>query len=65
MATSPSRQKLVVSNAINMLVEINQIIVENARKGQSAKIVLPTMFNRAFMIVHEAGIVPIIDTLDQ
>lgn len=56
-----TRRKLVVANAINMVVEINQIILENMRKLRSAQITLPTLFNRAFLIHHEAGVVPVTD----
>lgn len=63
--TTPKRQKKVIANAINMVVEINQILVENAKKGTPGEIVLPSMLDRAFMIVHETGIVPIVDTLSE
>lgn len=56
-----TRQKLVPATAINVIMQINQIIVENFRKGQPAQLVLPRMLDRAFLIVHESGAVPIID----
>ncbi len=55
------RQKLVPATAINIIMQLNQIIVENFRKGQPAELVLPRMFDRAFLIVHENGTVPIVD----
>jgi len=63
--TTPRRQKKVISNAINMVVEINQILVENAKKGTPGEVVMPSMFDRAFMIVHETGLLPIVDTLSE
>lgn len=55
------RQKLIPATAINVIAQLNQIIVENFRKGQPAKLILPRMFDRAFLIVHESGVVPIVD----
>ena len=57
------RVKLVVTNAINMVVEINEIIVENARNQVDAEIKLLGLINRAHMIFHETGVVPMIDRL--
>jgi hypothetical protein len=65
MATTPKRQKMVIANAMNMVVEINQILVENAKKRTPGEIVLPSLFDRAFMIVHETGIVPVTDTISE
>lgn len=62
---SPQRQKLIIANAMNMVVEINQVIVENTRKKQMSEIVLPSLIDRAFMIVHETGVVPVVDTLSE
>lgn len=59
------RIKMVVSNAINMVVEINEIIVENARMGTEAEIRLPGLIDRAYMIFHETGTVPMIDRVAQ
>ncbi len=60
-----TRQKKIIANAINMVVDINQILVENAKKGTPGEIVLPSMFDRAFMIVHETGVVSVTDTLSE
>ena len=59
------RTKLVVANAINMVTEINEIILVNARKGVDAAVELPGLIDRAYLIFHETGIVPMTDMLDQ
>jgi len=59
------REKLIVSNGINMAVEINEVIVENAKNATSAEIELPGMIDRAFMIFHENSLVPMTDFLYQ
>ncbi len=63
--SSDQRVKLVVANAINMVTEINEVIIENARKGVDAEIELPGLIDRAYLIFHETGIVPMTDVLDQ
>jgi hypothetical protein len=55
---------MVVANAINMVSEINELIVHNARNGEEAEIQLPGMIDRAYLIFHETGIVPMAD-IDQ
>jgi len=60
-----TRQRLVIATGINWIVEINRIIVENARKGKPAEFQLPSLFDRAFLIHHEAGVLPVTDTLEQ
>jgi len=55
------REKLIIATAINMVVEINQTIVENIRKQRSASLQLPMLFNRAFTLVHETGMLPVTD----
>lgn len=55
------RTKLVLANAINMIVETNQIIIENLRKNTPAEIVVPRLVDRAFMLVHETGVMPVLD----
>jgi len=55
------RIKLVVSNAINMVAEVNELTVHNARMGEETEIDMPSMINRAYMIFHETGLVPMID----
>lgn len=63
--TFPYKKRLVVANAINVIVEVNASIVANARKGQPAEIQMPNIFDRAFLIHHEAGVLPMIDTLSE
>ena len=60
MARLP-RTKLVVANAINMVAEFNEVIVHNARMGEETQLQLPGMINRAYMIFHETGVVPMVD----
>lgn len=55
------RVKLVVANAINMVSEINELIVHNARRGEETEVQMPGMINRAYLIFHETGIVPMVD----
>lgn len=59
------RVKLVVANGINMAVEINEVIIENARLGTDAEIQLPGLIDRAYMIFHETGTVPMVDFVVQ
>ena len=59
------RQRLIVSNAIDFIVEITSVITENARKGKPAELQLPRMFDRAFLVHHEAGVVPVMDLLSE
>jgi hypothetical protein len=61
--TIPIKQKLIVVNAINLIVEINQAIVDNARKGTQAELRLPSLIDRAFMVHHESGVIPVADYL--
>lgn len=63
--TFPYKMKLIVANAINVVVEVNQSIIDNARKGQPAEIQMPNIFDRAFLIHHEAGVIPVSDTLSE
>lgn len=60
-----SRQRLVVANAINLITEINRIIVENRRKGTPAELQFPRLFDRAFILHHEAGVFPVADVLSE
>lgn len=59
------RIKLVVANTINMVVEINEIIIENAKMSTDAEIVLPGLVDRAYMLFHETGTVPLVDLVSQ
>jgi hypothetical protein len=55
------RQKLVVANAINMVSEVNELIVHNARMGEETELVMPGMISRAYLVFHETGMVPMTD----
>lgn len=59
-----SRTKFVPANAINVVVEVNQTIVTNTRKQVPTRITLPNLYDRAFMVVTENGIMPVTDTLE-
>lgn len=60
MAEIP-RIKLVVANAINIVSEVNEIIVHNARMGEETQVEISGMIDRAYMIFHETGMVPMVD----
>jgi hypothetical protein len=59
------RTRLVVANAVNIAVEVNEVIIENARNLVDAEIELPGLINRAYMIFHETGTVPMVDWSSQ
>lgn len=59
------RTKYVIANAMNVVVELNEVIVTNARKLQNSVIELPGLYDRAFLMHHEAGIIPMVDTLPE
>jgi hypothetical protein len=62
MATR-KRQKLVIANAINMVVEINEHLVKCRKRGEVPDIRLPGAFDRAFLVHHEAGAIPLEETV--
>ncbi len=53
------RTKLVIPNAVNMVVEINELLVSHKKKGKTPEIKLPNLLDRAFLIVHESGVIPL------
>ncbi|RLI87359.1 MAG: hypothetical protein DRP01_02020 [Archaeoglobales archaeon] len=59
-----SRTKFVPANAVNIVVEVNQTIVTNTRKQVPSRITLPGLYDRAFMMVTENGIMPVTDVLE-
>lgn len=65
MSSSETRVKLVTATAINMVMAVNQIIIDNARKNKQTELQLPSMFDRAFLIFHENGTVPLLDYLSE
>lgn len=58
------RYKFVAPNGVDFAAEIHDSILQNFRKGQTAKLGLPNLFNRAFLVFHEAGIIPMIDSVE-
>jgi len=54
-----TRKKLVPANAVNFVVEINEVLNNDTRKGIGHDMTIPGMFDRAFLVFHEAGILPI------
>ncbi len=63
--TQGVRVKLVIANAIEVAVEINEVMLENARKGTESTITLPGIVRRAFMIVNENGVIPMKSTVTE
>lgn len=61
--TEYTKRKLVPANAVNFVVEINEVMNSNTRKGVPNDMRVPGMFDRAFLIFHEAGILPITETV--
>lgn len=57
--TEYTKKKLVPANAVNFVVEINEVMNNNTRKGMPNDMIIPGMFDRAFLVFHEAGILPI------
>jgi len=57
-----TRTKLVVANAINIVAETNELIVHNAREGEETEVTFPGMIDRAHLVFHETGVVPMADT---
>lgn len=53
------RRKLIIPNAINMVVEVNELLVSHRKKGKTPEIKLPNLIDRAFLIVHESGVIPL------
>jgi hypothetical protein len=61
--TTKRRHRIVLANAVNYVVEVNDILNNATRRGEVANLVLPSMFDRAFLVFHEAGTLPFTDTL--
>jgi len=53
------RTKLLIPNAINLIVEINELLVSHRKKGMVPDIRLPNLIDRAFLIQHESGVIPL------
>lgn len=65
MSDKNFRIKYVTTTAINMVAEINETFVTSAKAGRDADVVLPGLWNRAFMIANESAVVPMYDWVDQ
>jgi len=52
------KKKIIEITALNLLVNINEAMVRFFRRGEAPAIKLPSLIDRAFMVHHEAGIVP-------
>ena len=52
-------RKPVFANAIDYIMEMNDNIITNARNGRSAFIALPSLYQRAYLLVNETGEVPV------
>ena len=48
--------KLIIPTSINVLTLANETILRNYRRGKSAEIVLPSLRQRAKLIVAEEGV---------
>ena len=53
------RQKLVIANAINMVVEINEFLVKSKKKGEIPTMRLPPALDLAYLVYHEACVIPL------
>ena len=56
---SKTTQKVILANTTAFLCEVNEVLLTNTRNRKSSKITLPPLFERAFLMVHEAGLFPI------
>ena len=59
------RIKLVPATAINVIAEMNELFVENARRKTDTEVELPGMIDRAYIIFHETGVLPFTDQVQQ
>lgn len=55
-----ARVELVIPTAINVVLMVNDNIVQNLRRAESADIVLPSLYKRAFLVVGETDEVAIV-----
>jgi len=59
---STKRTKLIIPTGTNMVVEINELLVSHKKKGKTPDIYLPSLIDRAFLIYHESGVIPLQET---
>lgn len=57
--SSFEQTKMIVANAVNYVVEINEILNTGTRSGTPAVLELPSMLDRAYLMFHEAGTLPL------
>jgi hypothetical protein len=51
--------RVLFSNAIDFVRVVNDNIVDNALGKRSSFILLPSLYQRAFILVHETGELPL------
>lgn len=52
------KKKLIEVTALNLLVNVNEAMLRFWRRDETPDIRLPSLFDRAFMVHHEAGVIP-------
>jgi len=55
------RLKYIAVNGTNLIVEINETLITNARKETTLAVTLPSLIDRAFMVYHESGLMTVRD----
>lgn len=55
------RLKYIAVNGVNLIVEINDTLITNARKETTLAVTLPSLIDRAFMVYHESGLMTVRD----
>lgn len=51
--------RILYANAIDYVRTINDNIVDNALGRRSSFVLLPSLYQRAYIVVHETGVLPI------
>ena len=59
------RLKFIAVNAVNLVVEINETLITNARKRTTLAVTLPSLIDRAFMVYHENGLLSVQDSAEE
>lgn len=52
-------KKILFPTAIEYIQEINANAVDNALGGRSSFLLMPSLYQRAYMLVHQTGEIPI------
>jgi hypothetical protein len=58
------RTRLITITSINMLTMVNDFILKNRRRGYEAQLDLPSLRDRARLIVEENSVLPIVEEED-